>query len=436
MKKIGIFGGSFNPIHAGHLNSADYLLSHGLDEIRFLLNPCSPFKSRMKMPDAYHRAKMIQYALMDYEYNYSCNDWHLDTTEMMASVYNHTCYTVNTLKEILYKDVANHLTNEYYLILGIDVFNNIKKFKNWRWFVDEKLVKFIILPRGGCVIDETLENEFNDLIYKIDFSEYSPIVLSSTEIRNSIKEGDEHSMSLNIPDSVCKYIKINKLYDYPLETVDTDILQKDLNNLTENDTVKDLTCLQKITQDNDEPKTFTVDECKKMLESCPYEMVKNVFDGFVVVKSRYADKTIAYNIYDLINKTTVIDSWFVDYSGEICTLGYADKQKKIKKFTWNYKQFDISSFIRTNTRYYCAIATRDVITNRKGYKFNVKNVVLFDNAGGHLVFNNGRINDASMPYSPYIVRILDNCIKDVLFIEDADGKKYQYDMNKNTLINQ
>ena len=140
-QRIGIYGGSFNPIHIGHLKTADYLIENGyLDEVRFLLNPCSPFKKNSRMPDAFHRAKCILATLSDnvaqgelsYGFNIHKHKMKLDTTEMQQSINHKVCYTVNTLKDILYKNVETN--NEYYLIMGADVFNTIKKFKKWRWF--------------------------------------------------------------------------------------------------------------------------------------------------------------------------------------------------------------------------------------------------------------------------------------------------------------
>ena len=73
-KKIGIYGGSFNPIHVGHFKTAEYLLDGGyLDEVRFLLNPCSPFKIRNYMPDAYFRSMAILHGINSLPEKYKMN---------------------------------------------------------------------------------------------------------------------------------------------------------------------------------------------------------------------------------------------------------------------------------------------------------------------------------------------------------------------------
>ena len=137
-QRIGIYGGSFNPIHMGHLLTATYLVDNGyLDEVRFLLNPCSPYKKNNKMPDAYYRAKCIIAALssrvvksLNDEPHIARDKMSLDNTEMLHSINHRVCYTVNTMKEILYKGLSVS-NDEYYLIMGVDVFNTIKKFKKY-----------------------------------------------------------------------------------------------------------------------------------------------------------------------------------------------------------------------------------------------------------------------------------------------------------------
>jgi nicotinate-nucleotide adenylyltransferase len=210
-QRIGIYGGSFNPIHIGHLETAKYLIDNGtLDEVRFLPNPCSPFKRNVNMPDAYHRAKCIQSALNTYPYSRYKKSMKIDTTEMVDSIFMKTCYTVNTLKHILYNEYDSE--NTYYLIIGADVFNSIKKFKKWRWFKEEKIVKFIILPRGGYAINEELEREFSELILPVDFGGFTPIELSSTEIRQHLREWND-DVKKTLSEGTLSYIRYHRLYD-------------------------------------------------------------------------------------------------------------------------------------------------------------------------------------------------------------------------------
>ena len=212
--KIGIYGGSFNPIHYGHIETAKYLINEGIvDNIGMVLNPCSSFKRNVKMPDAYHRAVMMQKAIDEN----NCCSIQVDITEMINSIHNNgVCYTVDTLKEILYRNIYSYYgrePDEFYLIIGTDVFNNIKKFKHWHWFLEEKLVKLIILPRGGYTIDEDLKKEFSEIILEWDSSNFVPCTVSSTFIRDSIKSGNIDNIG-GISCSVRDYIKEHKLYGY------------------------------------------------------------------------------------------------------------------------------------------------------------------------------------------------------------------------------
>lgn len=212
--RVGIYGGSFNPIHNGHIETAEFLLKNNyVDTIRFLLNPKSPFKLKDKMPDPYFRGKMVQLATDAIRDKYGRNKAELDETEMIDNARGETCYTVGTLKKLLYGSIWDRdCPKEFILIIGTDIFNSIKKFKGWEWFLETKLVKFIILPRGGYTIDTDLLREFDELIIKVDYTNFNPIELSSSEIRESIKKSEYTIINGKISTKVWNYIVDNKLY--------------------------------------------------------------------------------------------------------------------------------------------------------------------------------------------------------------------------------
>lgn len=214
VRRIGIYGGSFNPIHNGHVATADFLLDNKyVDEVRFLLNPKSPFKVKHKMPDPYFRGKMVRLATDSLRIKYDCQGNDLDTIEMMDNARGETCYTVGTLKRLIYSSMDDRFCHkEYVLIIGTDVFNSIKKFKSWKWFLETKLVKFIILPRGGYEIDVNLLREFDDLIIKVDYSNFKPIELSSSEIRENFGKGEYNIAKNKVNKKVFDYIIKNNLY--------------------------------------------------------------------------------------------------------------------------------------------------------------------------------------------------------------------------------
>ena len=132
--KIGIFGGTFNPIHYGHLRSAEEIrLIFGLDRIFFIPSGNPPLK-RKDLADADHRYNMVRMAVRDNPY-FEVLD--------IESIRPGKSYTVNTLEQLL----KNYADADFYFILGIDAFLDIP---NWR--EPEKilsLANFIVISRPG-----------------------------------------------------------------------------------------------------------------------------------------------------------------------------------------------------------------------------------------------------------------------------------------------
>lgn len=415
-KKVGIYGGSFNPIHLGHLETAMYLLNNGIDEIRFLLNPCSPFKRRNVMPDAYHRAKMIRDSIKRSEYSAYFDKWDIDTTEMKSSIYNHVCYTVNTLKEILYNDITNNERTEYFLIMGIDVFNDIKKFKNWNWFLDEKLIQFIILPRGGYTIDEQLKEEFKDLIFDIDFSKFTPIVMSSTEIRDAIQNGDDEAMEKMLPKGACSYIKSHALYEYPNDTT-----------LTLED-IKDDNVVKAPTMKSEEIKMPTPDECKAMMKKCPYTLVGGIHHGCAIVFTKTTDGK-RYNVYNFLTGDTVYDDWFV----EVATPKVYDDEEKIKgtKFQYDYDKYSTAMFVPSDVMSYSIVKLVGNVKSHGGYLYESKNILAFNSRTGKLLFPDKCIEAQGNYSNPqYITDISQSGITGVVNIRTINGTSFEYNIIK------
>lgn len=132
-KKIGLLGGSFDPIHNGHLHIAEQVLNQlQLDEIWFIPNAHSPQRDKPKF-SAEDRYKMCalaiknlpQFKLCDLEINHQQN------------------YTIDTLKKLQVK----HPENEFYLILGMDAYLNFETWRDWQGIL--KRVKLIVVNRPG-----------------------------------------------------------------------------------------------------------------------------------------------------------------------------------------------------------------------------------------------------------------------------------------------
>ena len=187
-KKTGIFGGSFNPIHVGHIALARQLLKcAGLQEVWFVVSPQNPWKSEQELLDDESRLNMVRIALRDEE-NLLASDYefHLQRPS----------YTLNTLRH-LSKDYPDR---EFVLLIGGD---NGKQFDKWYGY-QEILSNYsiVVYPRRGEHVEE---KELPENVSVVD----TPLLdISSTEIRNRILQGQ------SIHDLVPKSIESLVLRNY------------------------------------------------------------------------------------------------------------------------------------------------------------------------------------------------------------------------------
>lgn len=187
---IGILGGSFNPVHIGHLMLASYLCQFGgLDEVWLTLSPLNPLKvgSDELIPDL-TRLKMLEIATGDTKGLNVC-DYELAMPK--------PSYTINTLR-YLAKRYPRH---SFKLIIGSD---NWKIFNQWKDY-ESILSDFgvIVYPRPGYPVGTIYEDG-------VDVVNAPTANISSTFLRKAIAKGKD--MKYFFPHGVFEYIKENKLY--------------------------------------------------------------------------------------------------------------------------------------------------------------------------------------------------------------------------------
>lgn len=199
MKKIGLIGGTFNPIHNGHLYIASEAMEKlKLQEIIFMPAGNPPHKRNKDILDANIRSEMVNLAVRDYS-GFTLCDY-----EVNKEGYSYTYETLKYLKSI-YEDI------EIYFITGADCLVDIFTWKN----VEEilKLSHFVVFNRPGYPLEELLmqkekvEKHYNKDIIFLDLLQMD---ISSTDIRDRIKNNSQYRFF--VPDNVYSFIEKLNLY--------------------------------------------------------------------------------------------------------------------------------------------------------------------------------------------------------------------------------
>ncbi len=221
--RLGIFGGTFNPIHYGHLRAAEESrFKNNLDKVIFIPSGNPPIKSS-ELADASARYLMTTLA------THSNPDFIVSDIELRQTEKSYTINTIQSLKEI-YSD------DKLFLILGIDAFLDMPEWKQPEKIIE--IIDFIIVARPGFNPSDVITSPyikpdeslifnmnnikspfFSDDIIKLQllsgrnlfFSLITPIGISSTDIRKLIREGG--SIKYLLPEKVEQFIYDNGLYN-------------------------------------------------------------------------------------------------------------------------------------------------------------------------------------------------------------------------------
>ncbi|WP_179004135.1 nicotinate (nicotinamide) nucleotide adenylyltransferase [Winogradskyella forsetii] len=190
--KIGLYFGTFNPIHVGHLTIANHLAEHSdLDQVWFVVTPLSPFKKKSSLLDNYHRLEMVHLATKEYDKLRPCD------IEFGLKQPN---YTIDTLTYLFEK----HPNYEFALIMGEDNLKSFHKWKNYELILGNHNI--YVYPR---LSEGNIATQFKDhpKIIKVD----APIMeLSSTFIRKEIK--DRKNVRPMLPEHVWQFVDEMNFY--------------------------------------------------------------------------------------------------------------------------------------------------------------------------------------------------------------------------------
>jgi nicotinate-nucleotide adenylyltransferase len=188
--KIGLYFGSFNPVHHGHLIIANHVIqSTELDQVWFVVSPQNPLKPAVGLLNEYHRLFLINAAIE--------GEKQLRTTDIEFKL-PRPSYTIDTLTYIREK----YPQHEFSVIMGSDSYQNLPRWKNYEQLL--KNTELYIYVRAGFETIPVYNNA------KIHILEAPLLQISATHIRNILKEGK--SIRYLVPDAVKEEIERNRYY--------------------------------------------------------------------------------------------------------------------------------------------------------------------------------------------------------------------------------
>ncbi len=191
-RHIGLFFGSFNPIHIGHLIMGNHIVEHyHIDEVWYIITPQSPFKQKASMLNNNHRYELVYQATEDYPKLKPSN------IEFNLPQPNYTTKTLEVLHE-RYPDF------QFYLIMGEDNLASFKKWKNYEYILEHH--HLLICPRQH---NKTVAMDLKHH-KKVTYIEVPKVEISSSFIRKSIAE--QKNVKPMLPEKVWKYIDEMNFY--------------------------------------------------------------------------------------------------------------------------------------------------------------------------------------------------------------------------------
>lgn len=196
MSKIGIMGGTFNPIHNAHIEIAKSACEQfNLDKVLFITSGNPPHKKNQTIISSYLRHKMVTEAIKNYDKFEPCD------YEVKKETYS---YTLETLKYIK-KEYNNP---EIFFIIGADSLHDLPKWYKPRTILE--LCTLLVYKRRGYDMEKDLRDIKKEYYCIAEFIDAETVDISSTQIRKKVEKGEE--IDEFVPESVNEFIKRNNLY--------------------------------------------------------------------------------------------------------------------------------------------------------------------------------------------------------------------------------
>lgn len=203
VKKIGLFFGSFNPIHIGHLLIANHMVSHtDLEEVWFVVSPYNPHKKKASLLKDYHRLAIVKEAIEDND-SFKASDVEFNLSQ--------PSYTVETLAYLKEK----HPSYQFSLLMGEDNLRSFHKWKNYELILENNPI--FVYPRVLTIQELEMEaykvdEKTQELLDHKNFTlTDAPVMkVSSSQIRKLIKSGKSTKYLLTEP--ARKYVEEMNFY--------------------------------------------------------------------------------------------------------------------------------------------------------------------------------------------------------------------------------
>lgn len=210
MSKIGVMGGTFDPIHKGHLALAQKALEQfGLDKVLFITGGNPPHKKGKRILDSRIRHKMVKIAISNYEKFAPCD------YEINKEKFSYTLETLQYLKK-------EYKGDELYLIIGADSFHNLPTWYRPRAICE--LCTLLVYSREGYDLQKDIAEIKKEYYCKVEIIDAENVDISSTEVRKRLAR--RQSATALLPRRVMSFIMRNSLYVTQTGTIEEKIKKR------------------------------------------------------------------------------------------------------------------------------------------------------------------------------------------------------------------